>query len=167
MPLPRHHNLPSIPLPSTRLLTLISHSTTLVPHWHLWPLFSAPSGKSSALLLAPHTLCVSTVLLGPGNHSLGSGARCFRGQAGTKWWGHWVEDNRKLSYLKVSEIHAAELGGGAYRLRCSGFAHQPPTHTGSKRLPAGHVSFWTSVSSCVRTRAVNAPTAEGCEGSTN
>lgn len=167
MPLPRHHNLPSIPLPSVCLLTLISHSTTVVPRWHLWPLFSAPSGKSSALLLAPHTLHVSAVLLGPGNHSLGSGARCFQGQAGTKWRGHWVEDNRKLSYLKFSEIRTAELGGGAYRLRPSGFAHQPPTHTGSKKLPAGHVSFWTSVSSWVRTRAVTAPTAGGCEGSTN
>lgn len=107
---------------------LSSHSTILVPCWHLWPLFSAPSGKSSALPLTPHTLRVSAVLLGPGNHSLGSGARCFWGQAGTKWRGRWVEDCGKLSYLKVSAICAVELGGGVYRLRCSGFAHQPP-HT--------------------------------------
>lgn len=89
---------------------------------------SAPSGRPSALPLATHTLRVSAGLLGPGNHSLGSGARCFWGQAGTKWQGRWVEDNGKLSYLKVSEICAAELRSREYRLRRSGFAHHP-THT--------------------------------------
>lgn len=119
MPLPRH-NLPSIPLPSTRLLTLISQhhpgsmlapvASVLCPLWQIFCFAPRPA----------HSACFCCAA---GPRQSFSRVRGF-----AKWRGRWVEDCGKLSYLKVSAICAVELGGGVYRLRCSGFAHQPP-HT--------------------------------------
>ena len=139
MPLPRY-NLPSVPLPSTHLLTLISQHH---PGSMLAPVasFSAPSGKSSALPLAPHTLHVSAVLLGPGNHSLGSGARCFWGQAGTKWRGRWVEDcGKTVLFEGLCNLHS-RAWRRSVQAQMLWVCTSAPTHTGYKRLPAGHVSF--------------------------
>ena len=61
--------------PSARHLSPDSHLLQHHPGSTLAPLPSAPSGRLSALPLNKHTLHVSAELLGPGNHSLGTGAR--------------------------------------------------------------------------------------------
>ena len=128
----------------------------------LAPLPSAPSGRLSALPLNTHTLHVSAELLGPGNHSLGSGARCFRGQAGTKWQ---VVGLKKMGNCLIwkslksaqQSLEAEHTGSDGLGLHTIPYTHWLQEATGRSRLNL-------CILVCVRTRVVTAPAAEGCEG---